>query len=95
MQALFADLRAFLHSFCPAARLFFRFGTPTVAGLYLAALCCRLLLGVLGNYDKMQRIYEELLFCGQETFSAVFFSVLVLQLLYMANAFDNGDSLQK
>lgn len=95
MQALFMDLRAFLRSFCPAARKFFRFGVPTVAGMFLAALCCRLLLGTFGNYDKMLRIYEELLLCGQELFGAVFVSGLVLQLLYMAYAFDSGEYLQK
>ncbi|MGN0571255.1 MAG: hypothetical protein ACI4K9_03650 [Candidatus Fimenecus sp.] len=95
MQALFTEFRIFLTDFCPAARKFFRFGVPTACGLFLSAFICRLLLGVLGNYDKMLRVSAELLLCGKELFSAVLFSVLLLQLLYMAYVWDYGTPAQK
>ncbi|MGN0520509.1 MAG: hypothetical protein ACI4LB_07175 [Candidatus Fimenecus sp.] len=95
MQALFTEFRIFLTDFCPAARKFFRFGMPTVCGLFLSAFVNRLLLGVVGNYDKMLRVTQELLLCGKELFGAVLFSVLILQLLHMAYVWDYGKPPQK
>lgn len=95
MQALFTEFRLFLRDFCPAARKFFRFGAPAVVGVYLSAFTCRLLLGTVGNYDKMLRLSEELLLCGKELFGAVFFSVLFLQLLHLASVWDYGEPAQK
>lgn len=95
MQALITEFRAFLGSFCPAARKFFRFGMPTVVGVYLSSLVCRLFLGVFGNYDKMLRISDELLLCGKELFGAVALSVLILQFLSMLYAMDSGEFTQK
>lgn len=90
MQALFTEFSAFLHDFCPAARKFFRYGVPTVIGVYLSAFICRFLLGTIGNYDKNLRLFSELMLCGKELFGAVFFSVLFLQLLHLAYIWDNG-----
>lgn len=95
MQVLFVEFQSFLHDFCPAARKFFRFGMPTVLGLMLSGLVCRFFLGTIGQYDKMLRFSEELLLCGKEMLGTVLFSVLLLQLLYMAYVWDYGNPPQK
>lgn len=95
MQVLFIQLRDFLHAFCPAAKKFFRYGLPTACGIFCSGLVCRVLLGTLGNFDKMLRVSNELLLCGKEMLCAVLFSALVLQLLHMAYVYQYGDETQK
>lgn len=84
MQVLFAEIRDFFHDFCPAVRQMLRYGIPFAAGMYLAAGCIQLLLGVCGNFDKMLRVQKELLLCGSELFAGLLFGALCIQLLYIA-----------
>lgn len=93
MQALFEELQSFFSCFQPVVRKILRCGSPVVFGLFLSAAVCRLLTGTLGNFDKMLRISSELFICGKEMLGAVGITALLLQMFYIAYAYDHGESL--
>lgn len=95
MQALFQDLQKFFKCFQPAVLKILRYGMPIVLGLFASAAVCRLLTGVIGNFDKMLRLSSELFVCGKEMLGAVAVSALLLQMFYIAYAYDHGEGLNR
>lgn len=93
MQALFEELQSFFSCFQPTVRKILRCGMPIVLGLFSSAAVCRLLTGHIGNFDKMLRISSELFICGKEMLGAVGITALLLQMFYIAYAYDHGESL--
>ncbi len=93
MQALFQELQKFFSCFQPAVRKILHYGMPIVLGLFSSAAVCRFLTGYIGNFDKMLRLSSELFTCGKEMLGAVAISALILQMFYIAYAYDRGESL--
>lgn len=95
MQALFRDLQKFFRCFQPAVLKILRYGMPIVLGLFASSAVCRLLTGTLGHFDKMLRLSSELFVCGKEMLSAVAVCALLLQMFYIAYAYDHGENLNR
>lgn len=95
MQALFTQIHGFLSSFHPLVKRILRFGAPAVFGIYAAAGICRLLVGIVGNGDRLLYVSAELLACGKECFGIVFLGGLLLQLFLQAYQKDTGEEIFK
>lgn len=95
MQALFTQIHDFFCGFHPLTKRIFRFGAPTVAGLYAAAGICRLLTGLAGDADRLLRVSAELSECGKECFGLIFVGGLLLQLFLQAYRYDTGEEIFK
>lgn len=93
MQVLIAQLREFFGCFQPIVRKILRYGLPLVCALYAGGFFCRFAAGHIGNADQVLRLCEELLVCGKEMLGAVVIPALLLQLFYIAYAYDRGESL--
>ncbi len=95
MQALFTQIFDFFKGFHPTVKRVFRYGIPTVFGIYAAAGICRALAGVAGDADRLLHVSEELLVCGKECFGIVFIGGLLLQLFLTAYSRDTGEEFFK
>lgn len=93
MQALFVKLREFFGCFQPTVRKILRYGMPLVVTLYAGAFFCRIAVGHLGDGDKVYHLCSELFVCGKEMLGAVVIPALLLQMFYIAYAYDRGESL--
>lgn len=93
MQVLFAKLREFFGCFQPVVRKILRYGMPIVCTLYAGAFFCRAAAGTIGDGDKVLRLSCELFVCGKEMLGAVVIPALLLQIFYIAYAYDRGESL--
>lgn len=95
MQVLFTQIRDFFKSVHPIVKQIFRYGMPTVLGIYAAAGICRMLVGIAGNGDKLLYVSEELCLCGKECFGIIALGGLLLQLFLAAYTYDTNEELFK
>ena len=95
MQALFTQVHKFFCEFHPLSKHIFRFGVPTVFGIYAAAGVCRMLVNYAGDADRLLRVSAELLECGKDCFGLVFVGGLISQLFLQAYIYDTGEEIFK
>lgn len=90
MQALFKEVHTVIKSMNKYSKMILNFGVPFILAVYLGAAYLYVFAGVGGAYYSMMRLCFELLICGQELLGAIVIPALFLQILYLAEAFDNN-----
>lgn len=90
MQALFREVHTVFKGMNKYSRLILKFGLPFIAAVYFSALYLFLFAGQAGDYYPMLRLGFELLECGKELLGAIVIPALILQIFYLADAFDNN-----
>lgn len=90
MQALFKEVHTVFKSMNKYSKIILKFGMPLVFSVYICALFTFFTAGSIGAYDTMIRLTSELLLCGKELLGVIVIPSLILQILYLAEAFDNN-----
>lgn len=90
MQVLLKEVHTAFKSMNKYSKIILNFGIPFITAVYLSAAYLYVFAGVTGAYYAMIRLCFELLNCGKELLGAIVIPSIILQILYLADAFDNN-----